>query len=273
MTPNNMCITKLVYDHNSLTISAISKIENQNQKEQQILNDFMNSIQNNEDFYKEFEKIKIKKTKKSQSKDTPFLAFEISARLKEKLDNRLDDIVLNEKIEILKKKKKKKKKEKGKKVKKYSDEIVKLAESINISNPDGTDPVREFQKQLDIYTSEDNMYGIFDSKTILVYGDVLNIKEETSWEKEYKERNKMLAGNYENIKMIPKSDREGKIPYDKLTIEVANKIASGNLNYPDPELVKNFQELVGLATENDSWYGTFTPKTVDMLSKVLGIEG
>ena len=62
MTPFNMCITKLNYTNNALNISAISKIEDKNIKEMALLNDFMNTIKSNTDFYREFDKITIEKT-------------------------------------------------------------------------------------------------------------------------------------------------------------------------------------------------------------------
>ena len=279
MTPANMCITKLIYDTKSLSISAISKIENKNQKEQQILNDFMNSIQNNKDFYKEFDEIKIKKTKKSQRQGSVFLTFEISAKLKKKLDNRIDDIVLKEEKKNENEKRKDletEKKEKKKKKAKYSQRIIELAKSININNPDGTATLKEFQEKLDIYSSEEPMYGIFDSKTILLYGDVLDIKPETSWEKEKRRIDKALAGVEDPIeKEKPKSkqkknsDNDG---YDKLTIKIANAMATqigAGAQTPDLDLVKTFQELTGIANENDSWYGIFNNETIKVFGKVM----
>ena len=292
MTPDNMCITKLIYDAKSLSISAISRIEEENKKEQQILNDFMNSIQSNEDFYKEFDEIKIKKTKKSQSQSNVFLAFEISAKLKKKIKNRIDDIVLidNKKtkkeanFEPKQKENKTEKKEKNKKdkkiKKKYSQEVLDLAKSININDPDGTKPVKDFQEKLDIYTSEDPMYGVFDSKTVLVYGDVLDIKPETPWEKEKRRIDKILAGvgdevDIRNDQSNSKNKKSNKEQYDKLTIMFANKIAAqigAGAQTPDIDLVKRFQELTGVANENDSWYGEFNNETIEMLSNVMGMK-
>ncbi len=98
MTPFNMCITKLNYTNNALNISAISKIENKNVKEMALLNDFMNTIKSNTDFYREFDKITIEKTKKLESQGSPYLSFEIKAKLKNKIKNRLDDTEINNKI-------------------------------------------------------------------------------------------------------------------------------------------------------------------------------
>ena len=85
MIPFNMCITKLNYTNNALNISAISKIEDKNVKEMALLNDFMNTIKNNGDFYREFDRIEIKKTKKLVSHGSPYLSFEITAKLKNKI--------------------------------------------------------------------------------------------------------------------------------------------------------------------------------------------
>jgi len=306
MTPYNMCITNLLYDTKSLSISAISKIEDNSQKEQQILNDFMNLIKSNEDFYKEFDEIKIKKTKKIDKDSQSYLSFEISARLKKKLKNRMDDISIEkkdqaiketkkEKIEIKEKVNKKGKKDKaiketkkekieikekvnkkGKKDKaKYSKKIIALAKSININDPDGTDAVKKFQDELSIYSNNDVMYGFFDSKTILLYGDVLDVQPETSWEKEYKNINKILAGVNDPIKEKNKSTQKRNTntrTYDRLTIKIASAMASqigSGVKIPDLDLIKRFQELTEIATENDSWYGVFNNETIEMLGKVV----
>jgi len=96
MTPYDMSITKLIYSNNSFTISAISKIEGGDKKEQIILNDFMNLIRNNKDFLKEFDGIEVKKTKKIDSQNSTYLSFDIIGKLKRKIANRLDDITLQE---------------------------------------------------------------------------------------------------------------------------------------------------------------------------------
>ena len=282
MTPYNMCITNLLYDTKSLSISAISKIEDNSQKEQQILNDFMNLIKSNEDFYKEFDEIKIKKTKKIDKDSQSYLSFEISARLKKKLKNRMDDISIEKKDQAIKETKKEKIEikekvnKKGKKDKaEYSKEIIALAKLININNPDGTDAVKKFQDELSIYLNNDAMYGFFDSKTILLYGDVLDVQPETSWEKEYKNINKILAGVNDPIKEKNKSTQKRNTntsTYDRLTIKIANAMASqigSGAKIPDLDLIKRFQELTEIATENDSWYGVFNNETIEMLGKVV----
>lgn len=279
MTPYNMCITNLLYDTKSLSISAISKIEDDSQKEQQILNDFMNLIKSNEDFYKEFDEIKIKKTRKIDKDSQSYLSFEISAKLKKKLKNRMDDISIEKKDQAIKENKKEKIEIKEKVNKKdkaeYSKEIIALAKSININDPDGTDAVKKFQDELSIYSNNDAMYGFFDSKTILLYGDVLDVQPETSWDKEYKNINKILAGVNDPIKEKNKSTQKRNTntsTYDRLTIKIASAMASqigSGAKIPDLDLIKRFQELTEIATENDSWYGVFNNETIEMLGKVV----
>ena len=96
MTPYDMSITKLIYSNNSFTISAISKIEDENKKEQIILNDFMNSIKSNEDFLREFDGIEVKKTKRIDTQKNSHLSFEIVGKLKRRMTNRLDNVTLLE---------------------------------------------------------------------------------------------------------------------------------------------------------------------------------
>ena len=96
MAPYDMSITKLIYNNNSFTISAISKIQSEDKKEQVILNDFMNSIRSNEDFLKEFEGVEVKKTKKMDTQNTTYLSFDIVGKLKRKIINRLDHTTLQE---------------------------------------------------------------------------------------------------------------------------------------------------------------------------------
>jgi len=289
MTPYNMCITNLVYDTKFLYISAISKIEDENQKEQQILNDFMSLIKSNEDFYKEFDKIKIKKSTKVERDSQSYLSFEISAKLKKKLKNRMDEIpvgLIDDLNNIDKKERKSKPKtetkqnKKEEKKPKYSDDSIRLAKAINITNgndPSGSKEVKQFQQELNIYSSDDIQYGYWDSKTILVYNDVLEIKAETNWEKEYKNINKMLAGveeksNKNQNSKAEKNNTRDKNGYDKLTIKIAYEIAEqigAGAQIPDLDLIKRFQELTYIATENDSWYGIFNNETIEKLGEVM----
>ena len=287
MTPYNMCITNLVYDTKFLYISAISKIEDENQKEQQILNDFMSLIKSNEDFYKEFDKIKIKKSTKVERDSQSYLSFEISAKLKKKLKNRMDELPIGDAIKKVKPKAEKDnipemeiEKKNNISKPKYSEQIIRLAKVIDITNgndPSGSDAVKKFQQEASIYSNNDIQYGYWDSKTILVYNDVLEIKAETNWEKEYKNINKMLAGVEEksNKNQNPKAEKNNnrdKNEYDKLTIKIAYEIAEqigAGAQIPDLDLIKRFQELTYIATENDSWYGIFNNETIEKLGEVM----
>ncbi len=60
-----------------------------------------------------------------------------------------------------------------------------------------------------------------------------------------------------------------------MTIKFANKIAAqigAGVQTPDIDLIKGFQELTGIANENDPWYGSFNNETIEMLSKVMGMK-
>ena len=137
--------------------------------------------------------------------------------------------------------------------------------------------MKQFQQELNIYSSDDIQYGYWDSKTILVYNDVLEIKAETSWEKEYKNINKMLAGveeksNKNQNSKAEKNNTRDKNGYDKLTIKIAYEIAGqigAGAQIPDLDLIKRFQELTYIATENDSWYGIFNNETIEKLGEVM----
>ena len=72
------------------------KIEDDDKKEQVILNDFMNAIRNNKDYLKEFDQVEVKKTKKIGTQNNTYLSFDIVGKLKKKIMNRLDDISFSE---------------------------------------------------------------------------------------------------------------------------------------------------------------------------------
>ena len=96
ITPNDMCITKLEYGNNSLNISAISKIQDKTQKDQKILNDFIASLEEHEDFGKEFVEYKMKNGKRVSRGANPYYQFQISAPLKKKIKNRLNEIEIKD---------------------------------------------------------------------------------------------------------------------------------------------------------------------------------
>ena len=92
ITPDDMCITKLEYLNNTLNISAISKIQDKTQKDQKILNDFITSLEEHEDFGKEFVEYKMKNGKRVSKATNPYYQFQIAAPLKKKITNRLNEI-------------------------------------------------------------------------------------------------------------------------------------------------------------------------------------
>lgn len=96
ITPDDMCITKLEYSNNSLNISAISKIKDKTQKDQKILNDFITSLEQHEDFGKEFVEYKMKNGKRVSRGTNPYYQFQISAPLKKKIKNRLNEIEIKD---------------------------------------------------------------------------------------------------------------------------------------------------------------------------------
>ena len=64
---------------------------------------------------------------------------------------------------------------------------------------------------LDIYSPGDDLYGVFESKTILKISEILNVKAKTPFEKKFEEANKKLAKINENNKEdipsnLPKGD-------------------------------------------------------------------
>ena len=80
---------------------------------------------------------------------------------------------------------------------------------------------------------------------------------------------------HETLIWASKNKKSNKEQYDKLTIMFANKIAAqigAGAQTPDIDLVKRFQELTGVANENDSWYGEFNNETIEMLSNVMGMK-
>ena len=98
ITPEDMCITKLEYANNSLNISAISKIKDKTQKDQKILNDFITLLEGHEDFGKEFIEYELRNSKRVSRGSNPYYQFQISAPLKKKIKNRLNDIVIEKEI-------------------------------------------------------------------------------------------------------------------------------------------------------------------------------
>tara|TARA_Y100000996_G_scaffold337324_1_gene274027 strand:- start:19 stop:585 length:567 start_codon:yes stop_codon:yes gene_type:complete len=81
ITPDDMAITGLDFENKKLQISAISKMD-QGEKDFDVVEDFMNRIDKNEEFNKDFKGIKFDSMEKSRAKGQEVLSFTIKARLK-----------------------------------------------------------------------------------------------------------------------------------------------------------------------------------------------
>ena len=104
-----------------------------------------------------------------------------------------------------------------------SKEIIKLAKSINVSNPN-LDLVKKFQKMLDIYSPGDDLYGVFESKTILKISEILNVKAKTPFEKKFEEANKKLAKINENKKNLKQSKMVKKLKLQRKNPQLEKKV-------------------------------------------------
>jgi hypothetical protein len=81
ITPDNMAITGLEFENKKLKISAISSI-NRGEKDFDVVEDFMERIDKNNEFNKDFKNIKFESMEKSKAKGQEVLAFTIEAKLK-----------------------------------------------------------------------------------------------------------------------------------------------------------------------------------------------
>ena len=81
ITPDRMAITGFEYDHKRLKISAISSVD-KTEKDFDIVEDFMNRIDQNQEFNKDFKDIKFESMEKSNAKGNEVLSFTIQAKLK-----------------------------------------------------------------------------------------------------------------------------------------------------------------------------------------------
>ena len=252
ITPDDMCITKLEYSNNALSISAISKIKDKTQKDQKILNDFIASLEEHKDFGKEFVEYKMKQGKRiSRSKD-PYYEFKISAPLKKKIKNRLNEIEVNKeeikeviKEEIVKKKQ-------------YSSKIKKLAKSIDRPSPD-KEKVKEFQIALKLFSDGDIEFGYLEPATILKRDEILGKKARTKYEKESRKTNEEL---------VSQSNKKRKRKYTKDVEDAAMKLMR-NQSKSNPLEIQRFQEAIGIANENDSNFGIWDKKTSKKYDEVI----
>ena len=252
ITPDDMCITKLEYSNNALSISAISKIKDKTQKDQKILNDFIASLEEHKDFGKEFVEYKMKQGKRiSRSKD-PYYEFKISAPLKKKIKNRLNEIEVN-KEEI-----KEEVKEEIVKKKEYSSKIKKLAKSIDRPSPD-KEKVKEFQIALKLFSDGDIEFGYLEPATILKRDEILGKKARTKYEKESRKTNEEL---------VSQSNKKRKRKYTKDVEDAAMKLMR-NQSKSNPLEIQRFQEAIGIANENDSNFGIWDKKTSKKYDEVI----
>ena len=81
ITPDNMAITGFEYDHKRLKISAISSVET-DQKDFDVVENFMKKIDENIEFNKDFKDIKFESMQKDNAKGNEVLSFTIEAKLK-----------------------------------------------------------------------------------------------------------------------------------------------------------------------------------------------
>ena len=254
ITPDDMCITKLEYINNTFNISAISKIH-KNQKDQKILNDFMALLESHGDFKQEFDDIKIKDTKRVAHGRSPYYSFQISAPLKKKIKNRLNDIIIKESI----KKEEVKKTEKDKEKKKYSIEIKKMAKSIDVPNPDDK-KIKKFQIALGLFKEGDRLFGHLESRTILKRDEILKKKAKTELEKALKKANQDIASL---------GDEKIYRKYTKIVREAAFELRNSQIKEDHPLAIQKFQEAVGIANENNSNFGKWDNKTSSIYEDVI----
>ncbi len=81
MTPDDMAITGLTYKHRKLVIQGIATIY-EDQKDFDIIRKFMNKLQENKEFSKNFNRIKFVKSAKQNIRGQTILVFEIQADVK-----------------------------------------------------------------------------------------------------------------------------------------------------------------------------------------------
>ena len=270
ITPEDMCITKLEYANNSLNISAISKIKDKTQKDQKILNDFITLLEGHEDFGKEFIEYELRNSKRVSRGSNPYYQFQISAPLKKKIKNRLNDIVIeeeipkntepiieekvepkvSEKVEVKVEEELEEKVEPKVEKNKYSDDIIQLAKDIDIKDP-LTDNVKKFQTVLKLFSENDIEFGFLESVTIIKRDEILGKKPTSRFQKELMKKNKEIASEQTSIKVRK---------YSKNIIAAAQRLKK-NQNKSNLVAVKRFQEATGIANESSANYGLWDDLT------------
>ncbi len=277
LTPPDMCITKLNYSNNKLTITCDSKIlETKKPNEKTIAAKFESALQADEDFNIEFDGISLTNVKRI-TKSNPHDQFIITAKLirEKNRENRLDDIPIPKKNPIKKKKKKvvteapkkdkiiekkevknptAEKKIKTKNDSKYSKAIIDAAQRINTISPeDNPIEIQRFQEVTGISQEGDADYGEWTSETQKLH---LAIKESL---KADKPNSSDLSKKKSKIKKKSK-EAKSKLKYSAWAIEAASKIDAA-VPWQDPVAIQNFQEAVGIAQEGDANYGEWTEQT------------
>ena len=270
ITPEDMCITKLEYANNSLNISAISKIKDKTQKDQKILNDFITLLEGHEDFGKEFIEYELRNSKRVSRGSNPYYQFQISAPLKKKIKNRLNDIVIEqeipkniepiieekveakvtEKVEVKVEEELEEKVEPKVEENKYSDDIIQLAKDIDIKDP-LTDNVKKFQTVLKLFSENDIEFGFLESVTIIKRDEILGKKPTSRFQIELMKKNKEIASKQTSIKVRK---------YSKNIIAAAQRLKK-NQNKSNPFTIKRFQEATGIANESSANYGLWDDLT------------
>jgi len=276
LTPPDMCITKLNYSNNKLTITCDSKIlENKNPDEKTIAAKFETALQEDEDFNLEFDAISLTNVKRI-TKHNPHDQFVITAKLinEKKRENRLDDIPIPKKNPVKKRKKKKttppptikkveivEKKEtkppiaiKNENNSEYSKTIIDAAQRINTIAPeDNPLAIQRFQEVAGIAQEGDADYGKWTLETQKIH---LDVKESLKTNKS--DNSDLLKKNSKSKNK--KNKKRDKSKYSALVIEAALKI---NVQAPgqNPVAIGNFQEAIGIAQEGDSNYGKMTDQT------------
>ncbi len=262
ITPEDMCITKLEYANNSLNISAISKIKDKTQKDQKILNDFITLLEGHEDFGKEFIEYELRNSKRVSRGSNPYYQFQISAPLKKKIKNRLNDIVIEEEIpksiepkieqKIEEKAEEKLEKKVDSKVEenKYSDDVIQLAKDIDVKDP-LTDNVKKFQTALKLFSENDIEFGVLEPVTIFNRDEILGKKPTSRFQKELMKKNKEIATKQTSNKVHK---------YSKNIIAAAKRLKK-NQNKSNLVAVKRFQEATGIANESSANYGLWDDLT------------
>ena len=270
ITPEDMCITKLEYANNSLNISAISKIKDKTQKDQKIINDFITLLEGHEDFGNEFIEYELRNSKRVSRGSNPYYQFQISAPLKKKIKNRLNDIVIEkeipkniepiieekvepkvtEKVEVKVEEELEEKVEPKVEKNKYSDDIIQLAKDIDVKDP-LTDNVKKFQTVLKLFSENDIEFGFLESVTIIKRDEILGKKPTSRFQKELMKKNKEIASEQSSIKVRK---------YSKNIIAAAQRLKK-NQNKSNLVAVKRFQEATGIANESSANYGLWDDLT------------